>query len=182
MIVATSSAFAQSDKPAPDKAPISINGVLLSNEYEKECGSYVMESNTYSHRAGRVTKVLSGNRIVVESGKGRKKEILTVNLAGIATSINSEKLSEFLTEKILNKIVSVRGNKKEDTDTEMFAIIESSEFSDLNRYLIENGLADYEKPGYGYSVSYVTTCIYRKLLEKAKNAKIGIWANAPLPN
>jgi endonuclease YncB( thermonuclease family) len=176
MIVATSSAFAQSDKPAPDKAPVSVVRVSLSNEYESECGSYVEESNTYDYWDGKVIQVISGNRIVVESGKGRKKKAVTVQLAGIASNKNEENLRKFLIAHILNKRVTVKGNKEEDTDTEMFAIIQSKEFSDLNRHLIESGLADYEEPGYSYSISYVTTCIYRHLLENAKKEKIGIWS------
>lgn len=143
------------------------------------CGSHDEESQMYDEKLVKVIKIVSGNRILVESGKGPRKEIVTVYLAGIAPNKNDLKLRKFLTAKILNKKITLIGNKEDDDDTEMFAIVRHKGFSELNRQLIESGMADYEEPGIDYSVSNVTMCVYRQELAKAKNRKIGIWAEAP---
>jgi len=41
--------------------------------------------------------------------------------------------------------------------------------------MIENGIARYEKPE-PYKIQRYTNCVYQQLEEKAKEAKIGIWA------
>jgi len=158
--------------------------IRISNEYGEQCGSYVEESQLYFERTGKVTEVLNANTLLFKQksyGGNREKGNFTVTLAGIETAGNDANIKDFLVKKLLNKHVAILGNTKEDADTSFFGVIsitdsEGDKILEINRHLIENGLAKFTEPGYFYSVSYVTMCIYGQLEEKAKKENLGIWA------
>ncbi len=169
--------FAQSDGTR-DLSKIKIR----FNDYQDVCGSYVEESQMYFQRTGKITKVLNGNTVIFAqdtSGGNLEKGQFTVTLAGIDTTGNDSKIKKFLIKELLNKNVTILGNTEEDTDTSFFGIIWHRRYvegEEMNRHIIQNGMAKFTEPGYEYSVSYVTMCIYEQLEEKAKKEKLGIWA------
>jgi endonuclease YncB( thermonuclease family) len=155
--------------------------ITLDNEYMEKCGSYVEESQTYAFRFGKVTKIIDGSTILFEqksSGGNRDKKKYPVVLAGIDPAANEDAIKKFLAEKLLNQKVIVWGNTEEGNDASLFGLVGVGvdNQSEINRQLIEGGMAKFKKPGYFYSVSYVTMCIYQQLEEKAKMEKLGIWA------
>jgi len=161
----------QTAKPGPDRV------IASPHEYVKECGDPVTESSFYRSGGGKVTRILDARSIVLETKRGKTT---TVYLAGIDPKVNQDNIIKFLSATILGKTVFTFGNKEKESDGSLFAIVhgrdEEGRYFVINRHLLEKGLAEFAKPDYFYGVSYVTMCVYRQLVEKAKKEKIGIWA------
>jgi endonuclease YncB( thermonuclease family) len=161
-----------------DSFDITSGSILI--EYEEECGSPFEESQSYDLKRGKITRIVSGNRVIfeqtVENGKKAEPEF-TVKLAGIKPESNEKAVKTFLVENVLNKEIKIIGNTKKDSDKSFFGIIRGAGFADVNRHLLENGIADFAEPGYFYSVSRYTLCVYRYVTNKAKKEKLGIWKN-----
>jgi endonuclease YncB( thermonuclease family) len=158
-------AYAQAEKAAPQGL-----------EYAKQCGSPLVESQGYGFRMGKVIGIKDGSTIIIETDPG--KTYSTVHLAGIDSKGNEDNIIKFLSDNILGKSVNLFGNKKEESDDSLFAIVSNLEgnYFEINRLLLEKGMAGFVKPGYVHSVSDYTMCVYQQLVEKAKKEKIGIWA------
>lgn len=148
-------------------------------QYEKECGSPFNEGEV-TLRKGKIIKILDGNTVVFkQKTKNGKKEPgeFTVHLAGIDSSVNEEFLRDFLVKNVLNKKGEVVLNHPREGEKEFFGTIWwAGGFGDLNRYLLQNGFADFLQPGRTPVGSYYTVCSYKQLALKAKKEKIGIWA------
>lgn len=167
----------ETKKRLPDKP----KNLIPINEYEEECGNPFVESQTYTHRWGKVIKVLDGKTIVFEvtkvDGIEINKSIITVSLAGIDTSTNEEGAKKFLLENLLNETVKVVGNTGSPV---FFAIVwgklkASGNLIEVNLYLLEKGIAKFKAFTSDNLVPYRTPCVYQKVEEKARQEKIGIW-------
>ncbi len=141
-------------------------------EFQKECGNPEVESHLNTVFKGKVLRINPDNTIKVKSDKGKK---IIVILAGIDLSENKDELNKILTEKLLGKKIMYFGNSEEKTPNKIEAEVEINKF-EINRFLIEKRISKYKDTDYGYSVSRYQFCVYRQLEEKAKTAKLGIWA------
>lgn len=152
--------------------------VVLKFEYEKECGSPFEESKLFNTREGRIIKILSGSRVLFEQrvvNGNTEKGTFTVRLAGIDPQVNKENLKKFLRENILHKQIDVRGGSLGSSDKKFPGILWGAGFADVNKYMLENGLAEYSKDS-SYSIPLYVNCVYRLVAEKAKREGVGIWA------
>lgn len=156
------------------------HGQSFKYKYEKECGSPFSSSHAYyGAREGKVISVINGNTVTFkqnERGGKKEKRTLTLHLAGIDSTVNEDNLVKFLTENVMNKKITVYGNAENDSDEHIFGILWGAGFADVNQHLLENGMADYSRPAYFYSVSDHRLCVYQVLVKEAKVAKLGIWA------
>jgi endonuclease YncB( thermonuclease family) len=141
-------------------------------EFEKECGDPTTESQIYPEWSAKVLKINEDNTIKVKTDKGKK---ITITLAGIDLAQNKDELNKILTDKLLSKKILYSGNSEKKKPNKIEAIIEIDSF-DINRFLIEKGFSKYKNTNYYYSVSTYQLCVYQQLEERAKQAKLGIWA------
>jgi endonuclease YncB( thermonuclease family) len=142
-------------------------------EFEDQCGSPVNESQIYAHRQGKVTKIIDGDTVKI---RDEYRKIWTVELAGADSSRNQERTTGILTERLLNQEVLFIGNPETENGNLVEAIVRGNGI-EMNRFLVENGHASYRDTDYGYAVSNYTLCVYDKLIDRAKTAKLGIWAD-----
>jgi len=151
--------------------------------YEKECGRQAEESQYYTNRTGRITRVNSERSVTflqnTENGNPSKKEFV-VFLAGVHARDNKSKVRDFLINNVLNQEVEITGNLRRPTDKkfEGLVFLMNEKFPEIDwvgEYLIENGLARYAAPAHSY-VSPYNLCVSETLQEKAKKERMGIWA------
>ena len=142
-------------------------------EFEDQCGSPLAESQSIAWRSGKVVKIIDGDTIQI---RDKTRKLWIVELAGVDSSNNQKLAVRILTDGMLNKTVSFRGNPA-DPKGKLIEAIVSGDNVEINRFLVEYGHANYRGTDYGYSVSQYVLCVYQKLVERAKLAKIGIWAN-----
>lgn len=141
-------------------------------EYQDECGDPSMESVAFSVLTGKVTKIIDGDSIVVKLSDGKIK---TIDLTGVSASTNEAAAKAFLTDTLLKKNVELATSfGLAMKDKRGWAVVS---FNDqvINRLMLERGIAAYKTPA-PYEYSTYGNCIYRKLEEKAKQEKLGIWA------
>jgi endonuclease YncB( thermonuclease family) len=142
-------------------------------EFETQCGSPLDESQSIESRSGKVVKIIDGDTIQI---RDKMQRLWTVELAGVDSSRNQKLTTQLLTDRILNKSVSFRGNPANEKKRRIEAVV-GGDNVEINRFLVENGYSDYRETDYGYAVSQYTLCSYSKLVDRAKLAKLGIWAN-----
>lgn len=153
---------------------------LLKFEFEKECGSPLTESNLFAHREGRIVAVNSANEVTFEAlaqttYKGsRPKGTFIVKLAGIWGRTNESALKKFLTDTLLGKEVEIVGNTEAEGDKSFYGIIRGGGLGDVNRHLLETGMARFKRPPYA-SVWRYNLCVYEQVAKQAEAAKLGIW-------
>lgn len=108
-------------------------------EFEDVCGSPAVESQTYFHHRGTVVGIIDGDSIKVKDTRGKK---WFVELAGSDTSRSNDRAKQVLTEMIFGKEVDFIGNPRKKKSKFIEAIVRTDGV-EINRYLIENGLAHY---------------------------------------
>lgn len=141
-------------------------------EFEDVCGSPLSESQIYKTRWGTVIEIKDGDTVRIKD-TGRKTWI--VDLAGVDAGRSNQDAKEFLIGLILGKEVRFVGNPRKEQSKRVEAIVHVSDI-EVNRRLIEKGLASYRDTDYGYAVSSYTLCVYHKLQQAARSQKLGIWA------
>ena len=155
----------------------------ISLTTDDECGDQAIESQLYSNRKGKITKILSANKVIFEqsSVNGNEKPVkFTVTLVGIDGNQNRLIVKNKLTDILLNQEVEITGNIRKKTDKKfggiVWLIVGDEDIDWVNTYLLENGFAKYKPFESANLVSMVTPCRLQKAEERAKEAKIGIWA------
>lgn len=157
----------------------SIAQKLVSNEYEAECGKPLSDGKVFDYREGKVTKIVDGNKIEFQQrdlNGEEKKATYLVQLAGVNSKDDNAGLLKFLKEKILGKNVMVAGNIMNDSDSAFAGSVWEANLGDVNQYILRNGITGYAESELK-GVSLFTLCVSRRLAEKAKAERIGIWAN-----
>jgi endonuclease YncB( thermonuclease family) len=143
-------------------------------EYEAECGRAGYESSFWLTNKGRVTKIFDGDSIEIKIPMGKK---VRVDLVSIDASQNKQSAQCFLEKNLINQDVEFSTSMSfADYKQKRIDAIVYLQSQDINRKMIENGLAQHKAPK-SYSVSDYTNCLYIQLEKKARAAKIGIWAN-----
>lgn len=131
------------------------------------------ESQTYGFWKGKIVKILSSNKLVLDNNR-------TVVLVGIDNKINQAQIKEFLNKIFLNKEVWIQATLRRKSDKKIRGVVEFSGYNEdidsINEYLLENGLAKYKNFETGYLVPSYMPCRLQKAEERAKLAKVGIWA------
>ena len=151
--------------------------------YDDPCGNPAEESQLYTNREGKITKVISANLVVfeqkIENGN-KKKEKFVVELIGVDSITNRKKIKQFLEKYVLNQNVEIIGNLKKESDKKfnglVFVASDDDDVDWINENLLENGIANYKSFESANLVSMVMPCRLQKAEEKAKKAKLGIWA------
>lgn len=149
-----------------------------SSNLDDGCGNPLVESQGYGFRWGKITKIISGNAVLFEQGS----ETFTITLVGIDRENNKTKILEFLEKHILNQNVVVIGNLRKESDKEFGGLVftvkdRSIDLIDLiNEKLLELGIAKYKEFSSDNLIPYYQPCRLQKAEERAKKAKLGIWA------
>lgn len=164
-------------------------GISFAQENYREglfndgCGNPLVESQSYESREGKITKIINANTIIFEQSVlngNKEKATHTIELAGIDSSKNRTKIIEFLKKHILNQEVLVTGNLRNKSDKKLkglvFVASEDDDIDWINDNLLELGIARYKKFSSNYLVPYNKPCQLEKAEERAKEAKLGIWA------
>ena len=157
--------YAQENSPPESK---SIPKFGLSDN--DGCGSGEVESQIYGWWTGKITKILSSNRVMLN-------QRFSVNLVGINPSVNKTDVRQFLEKYLLGKRVSFSANLRKKKDLKLNGVVllmDSNEIGEINEYLLEKGLAKFTDFDTDYLVPYYWPCRLEKAQEKAKNAKLGI--------
>ena len=86
----------------------------------------------------------------------------------------------FLRKNVLNKTASVSANTRKKSDRFFGGVVsvadDKRDFGYINAYLLESGKAKYKEFASDNLVPYYWPCRLEKAQEKAKKAKLGIWA------
>ena len=141
-----------------------------------DCGNPNSESQLIPEYKAKVIEIIDGNTVRVKI-KEKAKRIFRVDLAAVDTDENDAQAKQILIDEVLNKDIYLSGNTREKDF--MFGVIVTQNkngIGEVNRYFLENGIAKYKNPDYGYSTSNYVLCVYSKFEEKAREAKLGIWA------
>ncbi|MEO6050985.1 MAG: hypothetical protein ABIP78_06600 [Pyrinomonadaceae bacterium] len=151
--------------------------------YNDPCGNPAEESQLYDNRKGKVTKILSANKVLFEQvsvNGNKKKEMFAVKLVGIDLDKNKTALKNKLQDILLNQDVEIFGNLRKRTNKEFGGVIwyvgGTEDIPEVNIYLLEKGIAKYKPFESANLVSMVMPCRLQKAEHQAKEAKIGIWA------
>lgn len=155
------------------------NGVIINGG----CGDTAYESQLYDNRKGKIIEILSANKVLFEQDSvdgNEEKDKFTVKLVGIDANENKTAVKNKLQEILLNQEVEIYGNLRKKKDKEFGGIVwylgDNEDIDEVNIYLLENGIAKYEPFESANLVSMVMPCRLQKSEEKAKEAKLGIWA------
>jgi endonuclease YncB( thermonuclease family) len=140
-------------------------------EFEDVCGSPAVESQIFPKRSGIVAKIIDGDTVEVKDGYGK---VWIVELAGVGSVDGNDEAKVYLTKNVLDKKVDFHGNPDKTKDPIIEAMLVRKGV-DINRYLIENGLAKYRETEYGYAVSNYELCVLDKLETRARLSRVGIW-------
>jgi len=175
--------FSELLKISPDKS--TENGDDAPQFSTKdECGDQASESQLYDFREGKVIKVLSATTILfqqVSLNGNVKEDELTVRLVGIDSEVNKTAVENKLRNILLNSEVRVIGNLLKKKDKRFGGVVwllgDNEDIDDVGMYLLETGTAKYKPFESANLVSMVMPCRLEKAEEKARKAKIGIWAN-----
>lgn len=144
-------------------------------EYEKECGSPLVESMVWVTVDGKVTRILDDASIEIETAD---QELKRVTLAAVDSSRDAKAAQATLTGLVLNKDVSVLLNPGNRQSTDITGMVRF-QVTSINRVLIESGVVAFREPQ-SYSMSRHTTCVYRILERKSQKTGLGIWRDGSL--
>jgi len=139
-------------------------------ELQDVCGSPTTESMLYTVFSGEVVKIIDGDTILFKQSNGKKK---TVDLVTVNSGSNDAAAKDFLTKNLLKKKVEVLVSLNSDRERVWGLVRRDNQ--EINRQMIEQGIAAFQMPE-SYSFSVYSSCVYRKMEEKAKQEKLGIWA------
>lgn len=186
-------------KPAEDaqKTKELLPGRLIMT-FDDGCGNAFAENQIYSYRYGKVFEITSDNKIIVkvlrsnnvledeyekaDDGVGRKlkkPQLIIASLVGVDTESNSSEIKNFLLDRVMGQDVTLIGNTKKDDGKKIDALIQvtsSPEIGEISKYLLENGIAKFKEFQLTNIVPLRTACELKRAEEKAKAAKLGIWA------
>lgn len=147
-----------------------------------DCGNHASasESQLYDMAEGKVTKVIDGNTIIVETAikNGKKaREEFVIDLAGIESGAEAR---DYLIEKILNQNVRVWGNTAAKKDKYYYAIVFGNEKSSLrpvevNCWMLQKGFAKFKEFNPANLVPEAKHYYYLQAAKKAEAEKIGVW-------
>jgi hypothetical protein len=162
------------DKQQRSKTDLNIEDI--TPDYYEECrGNGFPERQDYwRFNDLKVVNIVDANSIIIEEiDENRKTKRYTVNLIGIDPKENNKNIKNFLLKNVLNQEIHIAGR-----DMNFGAIVVfNKNFLELNQYLLEQGLAKFKDFESNNLVPYRTPCIYQKVEEKARQAKIGIWSD-----
>lgn len=139
-------------------------------EFQDVCGDPRMESMAWVPLTGKAAEIVDGATFLLRQSDGRTK---TVELAAIDASANPAAAKDFLTKTLLGREIEVLVNPSRSRDEKIAGEVHLKD-REINRELIERGLARFREPA-PYSFSNYSACVYQKLEEKARVAKLGIW-------
>ncbi len=140
---------------------------------DQECGDPKMESSSILRLTGVVIRVVNADTVVIRETRGK---LWNVRLAGVGGQENEDAVRTYLTKTVLEKRVTFWGKPFPKNDSPYEAVIIRKR-TDVNRYLISHGLVKYRESDDDYAVSSHWLCVLGKLEEKAKLAKVGVWAD-----
>lgn len=146
------------------------------------------ESQIFGHRPGKVIAVGEDNKLTIRISPSKfytgdeeehdKPFNAIVTLAGIDLAVNSKLINSFLRRNVLNRKVTVIGNSKNARLDGITAVVrlKNEDIWGVNTYLIEHGIAKFDYYKYAYIVPMCTYYDLEEAEQKAKDAKLGIWA------
>ena len=160
------------------------------------CGNPFVESQTYGYRRGKVVKITSSNKLIVEvwnsnnvwddeheesgdESKLIKSQMFEVSLVGINEATNKKAITDFLKEKLLNKQVTIVGNTRKKNSNKIQALVQftkDDKFEEISEYLLENGITKFKDFELTNLIPRRTSCELERAETNAKKAKLGIWA------
>lgn len=157
---------------AQDKKDSTETKIEIDLNFDDGCGSPLVESQTYGFWMGKIVKISDDNKLILRN--------YTIELLGIDNKINKLQIRDFLNKNVLNKKVWIQANLRKETDKKFGAVVQLSDddgdIDYINEYLLENGLAKYKDFDSANLVPYYFPCRLQKAEERAKSAKLGIWA------
>ncbi|HQU86425.1 MAG TPA: thermonuclease family protein [Pyrinomonadaceae bacterium] len=120
---------------------------------------------------GKIIKIIDEDTVAFRSDKGLIRQ---VNLIGINSKKNKTEAKAFLEKNVLNVQVALIFRSFPSEKVNVKGIIQIDK-KNINQMMIEQGFALYKnsKP---YQISSYDACVFQKSEEKAKKAKLGIWA------
>jgi hypothetical protein len=155
------------------------NGVFIDDG----CGIPEAESQLYTNRKGKITKIIDENEVIFEqtiADGNEEKERFRVELVGIDSKINKKNIILFLQKYVLNQNVEVTGNLRKKSDKKfkglIFVASDDKEIGWINEYLLGKGVAQYKSFESASLVPANKPCQLQKAQGKAKTGKLGIWA------
>lgn len=155
----------------------------FSLDFDDGCGNPAEESQLYTNREGKITKILNASNVIFEQlirDGNKEKGNFTVELIGIDSETNQTAIKNFLEKYVLNQNVEITGNLRKKSDKKfkglIFAANDDENINWINENLLESGTAKYKPFESANLVSMVTPCRLQKAEERAKEAKLGIWA------
>lgn len=186
-------------KPAETdrKSQKSADDSILTS-FDDGCGNPFAETQVYSYRYGTVLEITSDNKVIVkvvrsnnvwddeyeknDNGVGRKlkkPQIIIASLVGIDEAVNQDEIKNFLLTKVLDQPVTLVGNTVKGDAKKIDARVDLTNdavIGEINAYLLANGMAKFKKFQLTNIVPARTACQLEKAEAKAKEAKVGIWA------
>lgn len=144
---------------------------------DSPCGNPVVHSDFYftpdEYENAIVTKVVSGNFVVITVGNGKRKR---VKLGGVdAPDIKTEagQLSQrYLSELVLNKRVKILLYGNDFKDKVVGGRLSLEGVPSVNLSMLESGMGRY---GLAEHLTSYDKCVYRLASEKAQKEKKGLW-------
>jgi endonuclease YncB( thermonuclease family) len=148
-----------------------------------DCGDTAYESQRYDQRKGKIIKIPGANKVLFNQTSvdgNKEKNEFTIELVGIDAEQNNAAVEKALQDILLKQTVEITGNLRNDSDKTfggVVRLIDSKEnIDEVNIYLLESGIAKYKPFESANLVSMVMPCRLQKAEERAKTAKVGIWA------
>jgi endonuclease YncB( thermonuclease family) len=120
---------------------------------------------------GKIVKVIDNDTVVFITDIGKKKY---VSLIAVDSKGNKSKAKTFLKNNVLGREADLIFSSSQMRKRKISGILEV-DGKDINRLMLEKGIAEYEESD-SYQISYYSDCVYYKVFEKAKEEKLGIWA------
>ena len=109
----------------------------------------------------------------------QQPQLLTVSLVGLDESVNRSEIRKFLLDNVLERDVTVVGNTRRNGDKSLDALVKLTSGDikgEVSQLLLENGIAKYKEFELTNIVPMRTGCEMKRAEAKAKDAKLGIWA------
>lgn len=155
----------------------------FSLDFDVGCGNPAEESQLYTNREGKITKILNSSNVIFEQlirDGNKEKGTFTVELIGIDSETNQTAIMNFLEKYVLNQNVEIIGNLRKKSDKKfkglIFVASDDEDIDWINENLLEKGLAQYKSFESANLVPSSEPCQLQKAEERAKEAKLGIWA------
>ncbi len=122
-------------------------------------------------RKGKVVKIIDNDTVVFITDSGKK---IYVSLIAVDSSNNKSDAKRFLKSNTLNFDAEIIFSSGQSRKRKILATLRANG-KDINKLMLEKGIAQFKESD-SYQISYYFDCVYYKVSEKAKEAKLGIWA------